>query len=209
MFSFRFVRLKVWTNADAQGMDMPIELTPAKLNAKLSGLRDAWKWFVVAGAALAVLGLVALGNLFAATLAVMFLTGVLLIAAGIVQILHAFQARGWGKILYWLGSGIIYAIAGAIAIEKPVFAADVFTLMLGVVILVTGVFRIIAALDARPGLGWGWMLASAILTTLFGLLITAQWPLNTEWLIGLVLGVDLVFQGVAWISFGLAIRNHA
>ncbi|MQT11391.1 HdeD family acid-resistance protein [Rhizobiales bacterium Sp-1] len=189
-------------------MDMPIELTPAKLNAKLSGLRDAWKWFVVAGAALTVLGLVALGNLFAATLAVMFLTGILLIAAGIVQILHAFQARGWGKILYWLGSGVIYAIAGGIAIEKPVLASEVFTLMLGVVVLVTGVFRIIAALDARPALGWGWMLASAIVTTLFGLLITAQWPLNTEWLIGLVLGVDLVFQGVAWISFGLAIRRH-
>ncbi len=203
MFSFRAVRHKLGRDADTHGDGHADRTHAGQIEREIIGPSRRWKWFVAAGAALTLLGLVALGNLFAATLAVMFLTGIMLIAAGIVQIIHAFQARGWGKALYWLACGVVYAIAGGIAIEKPVLASEVFTLMLGIVVLVTGVFRIIAALDARPALGWGWMLASAIVTTLFGLLITAQWPLNTEWLYRpRARRRDLVFQGVAWISFG-------
>lgn len=175
---------------------------------KLEALRAKWGRFVAAGALMVLFGVVALGNLLAATVAVVFMTGIMLLIGGAVQIAQSFGARGWGKVLYWFASGLIYAIAGVIALARPMVAADVFTLMFGITVIIVGGFRIIAALDAKGAAGWLWVLAGGIVTTLFGLLITAQWPQNTDWLIGLVLAVDLLSQGFTWIFFGLAIRKR-
>lgn len=176
------------------------------LGAKIEALRGKWGWFVAAGVALAIFGVIALANLFAATLATIFVTGILLIIAGVVQIGHSFGAKSWGKVLYWLLSGLLYAVAGIIAITDPLLASAVFTLLLAAFIFAVGVLRIIAGVDARPAAGWGWVVAGGVLTALFGLLIGIGWPINTVWLIGLLLGVDLLTQGIAWIAFGLGIR---
>lgn len=176
------------------------------LGSKIVEIRKKWGWFVAAGVAMVIFGMVALGNLFAATLAVMLVTGVMLIVAGVVEIVQAFGAKTWGKTIYWLLSGLLYAAAGVIAIIDPALAAAGFTLMLAAVLFAVGVLRIIAGFDAKPAAGWGWMVAAGVFTVLFGILIGVGWPINSVWLIGLILGVDLIFQGVAWVSFGLALR---
>jgi uncharacterized membrane protein HdeD (DUF308 family) len=181
----------------------------ASLGDKIAAVRAKWGWFVAAGIALVVFGVIAFANLFAATLATVFVTGVMLIIAGIVQIGHSFGAKSWGNLIYWLLSGILYAAAGVIAIADPLLASAVFTLLLAAALFAVGALRIIAGFDARPTQGWGWIVAGGVLTLLLGVLIAIGWPLNTVWLIGLVLAVDLVSQGVAWIGFGLGIRPRA
>ena len=178
----------------------------APLGAKLVEIRKKWGWFVAAGIAMIFFGMIALGNLFAATVAVMVVTGVMLIVAGVVEIIQAFGAKTWGKTIYWLLSGLLYAAAGVIALIDPALAAAGFTLMLAAVLFAVGVLRVIAGFDARPGEGWGWMVAAGVFTVLFGILIGVGWPINSIWLIGMILGIDLIFQGVAWISFGFALR---
>lgn len=180
---------------------------PEFLQDKIEAIRAKWGWFVVVGLLMILFGMILLGNLYAATVAVVWMTGVMLIIGGVVQIAQAFQARGWGHVIFWFISGLIYAAAGVIAMARPMVAADVFTLLFGITVIVTGGFRLIAALDARPAPGWGWMLFGGVITTAFGLLITAQWPGVTDWLLGLVLAVDLLSQGFTWLFFGLAIRK--
>ena len=179
------------------------------LGGKIEAIRGKWGWFVAAGVALVIFGIVALTNLFAATLATIFVTGFMLIVAGIVQIGHSFGAKSWGKILYWLLSGLLYAAAGVIAITDPLLASAVFTLLLAAFIFAVGALRIIAGFDARPAAGWGWVGAGGVVTVLFGALIGIGWPINTVWLIGLLLGIDLLSQGIAWIAFGFGIRPRA
>jgi uncharacterized membrane protein HdeD (DUF308 family) len=48
--------------------------------------------------------------------------------------------------------------------------------------------------------------ASGVITTLAGIVVALGWPVNTLWLLGRVLAIDLIFQGVAAIAFGLALR---
>ena len=54
---------------------------------------------------------------------------------------------------------------------------------------------------------WGWPLASGILNVLLGLLIWAQWPLSGLWVIGLFVGIELIFSGWMWVMIALALRS--
>lgn len=185
---------------------MAISSGGTPLGDKIEAIRGKWGWFVAAGIALVLFGFIALANLFAATLATVFVTGIMLIVAGVVQIGHSFGAKSWGKVLYWLLSGVLYAVAGIIAIVDPLVASLVFTILLAAFIFAAGILRIIAGLDARPAAGWGWVVAGGVLTALVGLLIGIQTPGAAVWLIGLLLGIDLLSQGIAWIAFGFGIR---
>jgi uncharacterized membrane protein HdeD (DUF308 family) len=48
-------------------------------------------------------------------------------------------------------------------------------------------------------------LASAV-TILLGLIIVIHWPADSVWVLGTLLGVDLLFNGSGWLSFGLGLR---
>ena len=61
----------------------------------------------------------------------------------------------------------------------------------------------------RPAKSWGWIVAAGIVTILAGLVIATGWPVNSLWVIGLFLGIDLLFQGWSYIAIGLALRARA
>jgi uncharacterized membrane protein HdeD (DUF308 family) len=62
-----------------------------------------------------------------------------------------------------------------------------------------GVLRVWSGFRLRPGTGWGWLLASGTITILAGVVVVISWPANILWLLGLVLALDLTFQGVTAI----------
>lgn len=178
----------------------------SSLADKIEAVRSKWGWFVAAGVALAVLGIVALGNVLAAAYAVVTVTGAMMIVAGAVQFAHAFGAKTWGHVVYWAASGVLYVLAGGLTFANPSLAAAVFTLLLAAAVFAVGVMRVITGFDARPAPGWGWMVIGGVLTIVLAVLIWAGWPGNSIDIIGILLGIDLIFQGVAWVGFGLGIR---
>ena len=64
-----------------------------------------------------------------------------------------------------------------------------------------------SALD-RADAPRGWPMFAAVLTILLGVFVIALWPVNSLFLLGALLAVDLIVQGVGWISFGLALRRR-
>ena len=68
--------------------------------------------------------------------------------------------------------------------------------------------RIILAFSLREGTTWIGIAASGVITLLLGAVILAHWPVSTLYILGLFLGVDLVFAGVAWIGLGLGLRHR-
>lgn len=173
----------------------------------LESLRANRGWFIALGLAFIVLGLIALGNLFTATVVTALYAGILIVVAGAAQIFHAFSVKGWGAFFFWLLAGLFYAVAGVLIITQPLLAAGVITLVLGVVLAVEGIFRIIAALKSKHAKGWGWIVASGAVTLALGLLIIARWPINSLYILGLFLGVDLMFNGIGTLLFGLALKK--
>ena len=53
---------------------------------------------------------------------------------------------------------------------------------------------------------WGWSLASGVIDVVLGMLILLEWPESALWVIGLFVGINLLFRGMNWIALGLALR---
>ena len=70
-----------------------------------------------------------------------------------------------------------------------------------------GTFKIVAALSYRFG-AWGWILVSGVIDLALGVLIWLEWPGSAFWVLGLFLGISLVFRGFNWIGLGLAVREQ-
>ena len=102
-----------------------------------------WGWFLVLGIILLVVGIIAAFTLPFATEAVAIYIGIMMLVGGIVQIIHAFGVKSWGRFFYWLLAGILYTFGGIVCLVQPVLAAAVFTFLLGFLLVVAGVIRVV------------------------------------------------------------------
>jgi uncharacterized membrane protein HdeD (DUF308 family) len=178
------------------GLDVP----------SVSTVRDKWGWFLALGILLLVFGFIALANLFVATVASVFYIGMMMLVGGIAYLVHAFQVKGWDHILFWAASGILYTIAGLLAFWNPALTAVIVTFFMAVTLIVAGLFRIWVGFRMRPMRGSGWVIFGGVITALAGLVIALGWPVNSLWILGLFLAIDLTMQGWALIAVALAAK---
>ncbi|WP_316396410.1 HdeD family acid-resistance protein [Bradyrhizobium sp. 33ap4] len=169
--------------------------------------RGKWGWFVALGILFIALGFGALSNLLLTTIATIFYIGVLVIIAGAFQIVHAFRVKNWRGFFLWGLGGFFYVAAGTTIVLDPAIASLVLTLILAVCTIASGVMRLLLSFRAKGDRGWGWLFASGLLTAIAGLAFLLGWPLNSLWLLGLLLSIDLVFQGCTLLGLGLQLRG--
>jgi len=181
-------------------------LAPA---AGLAPLRAKWGWIVALGVVYLVAGCVALGSVVAATAATVFVVGIMMVIAGVAEVFNAFQIKSWGGFLLWLALGLLYIVGGFATFENPLLAAVLLTLLLGVSLTVSGIMRIVLAFGMRQGMPWIGVCLSGVITLLLGIVILAHWPVSSIYILGLLLGIDLVFAGAAWIAVGFGLRRRA
>ena len=179
------------------------------LGASRSGLEHKWGWVVALGVFFLVAGFVALTDEFAATVVSVFVTGVSLIVAGIVEIITGIQVRPWSRALVWVLVGVGLAIAGTVILRDPALAAAGITLALGLCLLISGVFRLILAFQLKDATLWPMVALAGLLSVVVGALILGQWPVSSLYVIGLLLGVNLIFSGASWLGLGLTLRKAA
>ncbi|CDZ61129.1 HdeD family acid-resistance protein [Neorhizobium galegae] len=172
----------------------------------VSTVRDKWGWFLALGILLLIFGFIALANLFVATVASVFYIGMMMLVGGVAYLVHAFQVKGWDHILFWAASGILYTIAGLLAFWNPALTAVIVTFFMAVALIVAGMFRIWVGFRMRPMRGSGWVIFGGVITALAGLVIALGWPVNSLWILGLFLAIDLTMQGWALIAVALAAK---
>ena len=173
----------------------------------LAPLRAKWGWIVALGVVYLVAGVIALGSVMAATVASVLVVGVMMVIAGVAEVIHSFQIKTWGRFLFWLALGILYIIAGFVAWDNPLLTAVWLTLFLGAALVASGIVRIFLGFNMRAGSPWAWVVVSGLITLVLGLIILAHWPLSSVYALGIFLGVDLVFAGASWIGLGMGLRN--
>jgi uncharacterized membrane protein HdeD (DUF308 family) len=101
--------------------------------------------------------------------------------------------------------GILYVVMGAMLIYSPILGSISLTLLLGIFYLMIGMFRLGYSWSMKSP-RWGWNLFNGILCLLIGVLILASWPGSSLFIIGLFVGIDLVFAGWAYVMAALAAR---
>jgi uncharacterized membrane protein HdeD (DUF308 family) len=173
---------------------------------ELEGLRESRVLLVGMGIALMVLGAVAIGSSLMATYATVLMFGMLLLLGAIFEVFTAFWGRKWRGFFLHLLTGVLYFIAGVFMIENPVAAAMGLTLLVAACLLVGGILRIALSVAERFE-GWRWMLANGVIALLLGICIWRQWPFSGQWVIGLFVGIEILFSGLSWVMLGLAARS--
>ena len=173
----------------------------------LAPLRAKWGWIVALGVVYVAAGFIALGSIVMATVASVFIVGIMMIIAGAAELINAFQLKTWGKFLVWALLGVLYIVAGFVTFENPLFAAVLLTLILGASLVASGVVRLFLAFNMKRETPWIWVALSAVITLLLGVLILARWPVNSVYILGLFLGIDLIMAGAGWIGLGLGLHR--
>jgi uncharacterized membrane protein HdeD (DUF308 family) len=165
-----------------------------------------WWLFLILGLVSVIVGIIAISSAFLATLASVVVFGVLLLIAGVGELIHAFMVRHLkGFALHVLGAAL-YLLAGLFMLENPLWAATVLTLLLAAYLFVAGVLRILFALS-MPFVGRGWVLFNGVVDLVLAILIWRGWPESSLWVIGLFVGIDLLFHGWSWVFMALTVRT--
>lgn len=172
----------------------------------LEEIRKNQGWFFALGIALVALGALALGSSVFTTFASIIFFGWLLLIGGLIQAIHALWTRSWSSFFLNLMLGILNFVAGGIMISKPAVGVLSLTLLLAAFFVAGGLVRIITSLVMRPH-QWGWLLLNGIITLILGILIGAEWPLSSLWVIGLFVGIDLILAGWSFIALALEARG--
>jgi uncharacterized membrane protein HdeD (DUF308 family) len=169
----------------------------------LDVVRQNWGWFVALGIALILLGMVVLEEAVRWGAFALVVIGVMLLIGGILEVVHAFWRRGWSGFFVDLLGGLLYAVAGVVILEHPLVAEVALTLVIAVSLIFGGAFRVAVALSVHYH-HWIWLLLSGLISILLGASILSHWPLDGLWVIGLFIGIDMIFNGWSLVMLGLA-----
>ena len=170
-------------------------------------IRKNWGWFVALGLLMVILGGIAIGYPLASTVAISLILGWVLLIAGIVQIIHAFTARKWSAFGLFLLTGLLYMVVGIVMFRNPIVSIVTLTLLLAVLFIVEGLAKFFMSLDMRGTPNWGWIMFNGIISLILGILILSGWPATSAWVLGLLVGIDLIVGGMT--IAGLALTAHS
>jgi len=142
------------------------------------------------------LGIFAITFPFFASITSALLFGWIFVFAGLAQSTYSFQSRGSGQV-WKLILGLLYLISGIIVIANPFEGLVAFTLVIGITIVVQGMIQVaIAFRMRRVSPNWIWMLVSGLIGIIFGILVWSISSLSAAWLVGSLIGINLLFDGI-------------
>jgi uncharacterized membrane protein HdeD (DUF308 family) len=177
--------------------------------AVATSLHAHWVFFLIEGIILLILGTAAIVVPPVATVAVAILIGWLVLASGIVGLIMTFRVRGAPGFGWSLLSAILGIVAGVVLLAWPLSGALSLTLILTVFLVVEGIASIMYALEHRRESTprWGFMLVSGVVDLVLAGMIFVGLPATAAWAIGLLVGINLVFGGVALMAMALHARS--
>jgi uncharacterized membrane protein HdeD (DUF308 family) len=178
--------------------------------AALNGaLRAHWKFFLIEGIVLLVLGAVAVCVPPLATVAAEVLLGWLILMSGVLGLVMTFQTRGSPGFGWSLLSAVVGIAAGIVLLAWPLSGVFSLTVMLTIFLMLEGIASIMYALAHRreKTSRWELMLVSGLVDLILAGLILAGLPGTAAWAIGLIVGINLLFGGVALIGLALQARS--
>jgi len=133
--------------------------------------------------------------------------GWLFLIGGIAQVVHAFSTRSWSEFLLDLLVGLLYALVGAWLAFFPLTGILTLTVLLAITFVLQGGAQIGMSFRMRPHSGWFWMLLAGIIAILAGAMIVAGLPSTATWAVGILVGVNLLTSGWAYLILALGAKG--
>ncbi len=189
------------TTIDPNLIEMPRTLSET--------LRAHWRLFLFQGVVMIVLGVLAIAAPVLATLAFDIFVGWLFLISGVVGLVAMFSARNIPGFLWTFVTALLSIVVGGLLLWDPLEGAWSLTILLTAFFIVEGIFQAVAALiyrDEVPG-SWGWMFVSGLADLALGAIIIMGWPGSVVWVLGLLVGINLLTSGWAIVMVALGARK--
>ncbi len=152
---------------------------------------------VLLGVVLILAGLLILGDVALAALFSRLFVGVVAIVAGTFEVVHVLWTRGRAGSTWQVALGILYVALGVVLAGQPL--SDLrLTYVAGLLFLLSGILRLLVGYSRYKDAGWTMILSGAF-GVAAGLFILSGFPRTTFWLLGLLLGFDIMSHGLAWL----------
>lgn len=164
-------------------------------------------WLVVFGVVEMVCGGIIVSSPLAGGLAVSVVFGIFMILGGLTRVIASLAADSFGAGAFALLWGIILAATGFYVALNPEIGLAALTMWLSVMFFATGMLQTLVALRMRPARGWGWMLAGGTITFVLAILVTWEFPISATWLVGTLVGINFIFNGLTTVEVGLVARK--
>lgn len=165
-------------------------------------------WLIFAGIALLLIGAAAILHDVTATTISVVTIGALLSVAGVMQIVQSFYVSSWSGFFLYLLAGIIRTAVGVMLVRYPQMGAEALTLVVSLYLIVGGLFKAVASIVlALPG--WGWSVASGVVSFALGVMLAVQWPQVSVWFVGFAVGIDLMLDGGALLMLAAVMKKLA
>lgn len=174
--------------------------------AGLEQVRRSWVWFLVFGIVLTVLGILCVAMAQTATTFSILALGWVLLISGVIWFVNSFYAFASHGFFLYLLNAIIRSVTGYLLIRHPDAGAQGVTMLLAALFIVGGLFRAAGAgVIQYPR--WGWTVLSGVISVVLGIYLLTTWPTASTYFLGIVIGIDLIFDGAALAGFAGALRS--
>jgi len=187
-------------NHDNQYMHVSIDVVAKKQ------LKENWGWFLALGIGLVVLGSLSLMFSLVSTIISVEYIGFFLLLAGFFEGVKALKMSRWSGFFLHLFLAVFFIVGGVLFVSNPQENAISLTLFLAFFFIVSGILRMVFSY-AQHVPHAGWLMLNGIMSVFLGVLIWQQWPSSGLWVLGTLLGVDMLFTGWTWIMLGLRAKN--
>jgi uncharacterized membrane protein HdeD (DUF308 family) len=157
-------------------------------------------WSIFLGILLVIAGILAIAVPIFAGIAASIFFGWLILIGGVAHLIYAWSERTAGHVVWEVLIGLAYIAAALYMLYRPLAGMAALTLVLAVYIGVSGIFELAAFATLRRVGGAGWFLLDGIISLLLAGLIFFHWPASSVWAIGTLVGISLLFSGIARLT---------
>jgi uncharacterized membrane protein HdeD (DUF308 family) len=173
----------------------------------LSVARKTVGWSIALSVLMILSGILAIVIPPVAGLAVTIFVGWLLVFSGATHLVFAWQTRETGGLLWELLLGVLYVGVGIYLLLNPIAGLVSLTFGLAIYLFLEGILEFVLAVRLRPAPGSGWLFVDGIITLILAFMIWRTWPSNTAWVLGVLVGISMLFSGIARLMLSLAARR--
>jgi uncharacterized membrane protein HdeD (DUF308 family) len=169
--------------------------------------KKPFPWSIVLSFLMILAGLLAIAVPWAAAVAVNLWVGWLLVFSGGAHLVFAWHTRGTLGIVWELLLGVLYIFADGYILINPILGLLSLTLALAIYLFAEGILEFILSFRLRPLPGWGWLLFDGIVTVILAVMIWRLWPWQSEWVIGTLVGISMLFSDTVRLMLSLAAHH--
>ena len=168
----------------------------------------SWKALVARGVAAVAFGIAVMVWPIETAVALALLWGVWALVEGVGSFAQAFQpgTSGWAR-FGLLAMGVIAFVVAFFAIFSPAVTAVTLTWILGIWLIVRGVFEVVGAFSTSTAVPRGLLLLSALVDFVLGVLFVAN-PGKAAVGIAVVLGITALLWGLVFLVTGFMVRKN-